>query len=436
MIHSERNHQTFKLEIDHRDPIFCCATVVVPRNFVNEVYHEAARSQQKHAQTPGFNKGNVPLGYIKANFKDHIVSQVKEFLLRFCITSFLREQFHKKKIIVAGSPRLRSIMLAPDQDARFSFEFSIFTPLPLWEWRYLPFKTPKRKNYRDLDRQVEQFIKHEKTLYKQHNYESVTVGDWVHFSLSFTDPDEKPLLNSHEEQLWLKIGNEEADSALHDLFIGKHIGDSFCTSNKGLQECFGDQLNTDYNFFVKIKDISYDAFFDFDQFKKQFRIKNNKDMLQKIVEVFSYRNDMSQRRTIAEESLKLLLSRHRFTVPNHFILRQQEAILNAVNKNPDYHVYRTQRDFESRLKQLAEKQVQEKLLLEQLIYHEKINITIKDVKAYLNLLKRPRTKEFFYFDPPISKIKGRELPLSHEELKHICLREKALNFVIYHLTRI
>ena len=45
----------------------------------------------------------------------------------------------------------------------FTFEISVFPAMPLSEWKYLPFKAPKRKNYKDLDRQVESFLHEEQT---------------------------------------------------------------------------------------------------------------------------------------------------------------------------------------------------------------------------------------------------------------------------------
>jgi FKBP-type peptidyl-prolyl cis-trans isomerase (trigger factor) len=158
-------------------------------------------------------------------------------------------------------------------------------------------------------------------------------------------------------------------------------------------------------------------------------------MFKKMIEVFSYSNDMSQRRKTAEESLKLLLSKNQFSVPNHLTLRQEARIINTIQSNPDYHVYRTQTDFKKRIKQLAERQTKECLILDQIAYHENITPTHHDVKHYLNLIKRPRTKEFIYFDPINTKINGQEVPVSAEALKFVCLREKTLNYIIHHLTK-
>ena len=54
------------------------------------------------------------------------------------------------------------LKLKPSEDARFIFELSLFPDLSIYEWKYFPFKAPKRKNYKDLDRQVDSFIEEEK----------------------------------------------------------------------------------------------------------------------------------------------------------------------------------------------------------------------------------------------------------------------------------
>jgi hypothetical protein len=55
--------------------------------------------------------------------------------------------------------------------------------------------------------------------------------------------------------------------------------------------------------------------------------------------------------------------------------------------------------------------------------------------AYLNLMQRVRTKEFLYFTPPATEIEGQEFPITLENIKKACIREKALNHIIHHLTR-
>ena len=133
--------------------------------------------------------------------------------------------------------------------------------------------------------------------------------------------------------------------------------------------------------------------------------------------------------------LNYLLSRHRFFAPNYLVLRQQKIILGAIQFNPDYNVYRKQKDFNFWIQQLAEKQVKETLLIDQLIYRENIIVSNEDIVNYLNLDKRPRMREFIYFGLPESKHYGQEMPLATNELSRVCAREKAINYVIHYLTK-
>ena len=109
--------------------------------------------------------------------------------------------------------------------------------------------------------------------------------------------------------------------------------------------------------------------------------------------------------------------------------------MSRYDYNPDYHVYRAEKNFQDHVRNLAEKLVKEMIFIDKLAYHENITISDDDIKGYLNLTNRPRMKEFIYFDLPSFKIQGQEVPIPAEELKRICLREKAINYVIYHLTK-
>ena len=173
----------------------------------------------------------------------------------------------------------------------------------------------------------------------------------------------------------------------------------------------------------------------YDQLKKQFRIKTNKELHQKLIEVFSYRNDISQRKTMIDEACKLMLSKHPFNAPHFLILRQEEELLSAIQTNPDYLVYKMQKDFRRTIEQLAERQVKETILIDQIAYNERLEISHEDVKNYLNLTKRQRTREFLHFRFPITKVRGQETPIIAHELMTSCLREKTLNYIIYHLTK-
>lgn len=426
--------QPLSFRVDRYKPHFCNATVCIPCHYIEPIYQEVACAQRNEALTHGFSKGSTPLSYITEHYRTNLIEHVKEFLFKYFVISFLYHKLHEEKLPVAGHPRLNMIRLEPEQDAEFLFDLSLTTPIEFREWKNFMFKAPKRKNYKDIDRQVESFIAEEEAATKSAT-NAIEIADWISFDIALLNRAGKPLLGEQKAVVWLRVGNEEADIPFQELFSGKKVGDQFCTNNPCMQEYLSNQLDTDYNFCVTITDRVDQAFFSFDQFKQHFRLKTAKEVHQKLIEVFSFRNDISQRRSMVEEALKLMLSKHPVDAPHYLILRQQLEVLDVVQNNPDYQVYKTEHSFKETIKQLAAKQVKETILIDQLAHHENIKVTSQDVKNYLNLIKRARTKEFVYFNPPPTKVQGQEMPIPEELLKKSCLREKTLNHLIYHLTR-
>ncbi len=414
---------------------FCHVIITIPTEYVDTIYREIAAAQKERVDTYGFTKGNTPISYIQKHYKSNLLEHVKEFLFKYFVINYLYEQLHTKKLFISGEPRLTDIFVTEENEITFHFEVSLVKPIDFREWKAFPFKTPKRKNYKDIDRQVESFIKDEQQRAKDTQTDSIQIVDWVCFDLFLIDKKGKPLLGSAPKNVWLKIGDEEADLPFQELFLNKQVGDSFNTAEPCLQEYFSHQIDTHYTFGVNIEEVVNTGYFSFDDFKTHFRLKNNKEVHQKLIEIFSYRNDLSQRRSIIEEALKLLIQKHHIEVPNYLILRQQKIVLESVQANPDYQVYKMEHNFKETIRQLATKQVKEMILIDQLTHKENVVISNKDIKAYLNLMKRPRTKEFIYFSTPPTRVEGQEMPIPTGLLQRNCLREKTLNHIIYHLTR-
>lgn len=411
------------------------AVVTVPQQSVDALYHEASCIQRRNTEAQGFKKGTIPLAYIQDTYHSNLKEHLEEFFLNYSVLDMLHREIREQKLLLTGNPQLIAMQVELKQDATFTFELSLCPAPDLTEWKYLPFKAPKRKNYKDLDRQVSDFIQSELTAQEKNQSTAVDNGDWVHFSITIVNDEKQPLFTEQAPSVWLKIGDEEADSDFRELLFGLTTGMVLYSKSKALQDYFGDIFSTDYLFKVVILDVLKNSSFCFESLKKQFRLKTNKDLHRKLIEVFSFRNDVSQRRAMADEALRLILSRHRFSLPHSAQIHQEKAIIERIKQSTDYHVYRNQSDFKERVRQLAEKQACELIMLDQIAYTESIKLTDSDIRSYLNLTNRPRMKDFIYFDMPITKINGQETPISNELLKTDCLREKALNYVVYYLTR-
>lgn len=427
-------HSAISCTLKEVSPHFVNATITIPRLYVEKLYNQISFLQQSTTQVKGFSKGTTPLGYIERNFQPHILDHLKEFFFKYFVIDWLYQELEKEGKCLAGEPRLIEIVLHPNQPAFYHFSLSLVPDILLQGWKRLPFKASKRKNYKDLDRQVKKFLKEEDDS-KKNSKNEISPGDWVFFSVQILTDNHTSLFNDYEVFLWLKIGNEESDIPTQQLFCDKKVKDVFITQNHILQEYFSHSVETEYLFKVKIYDIVPFNFFDTENFKKHFKIKNSAEIHHKLIEVFSYRNDISQRRAIVEESLKLLLSKYPFEIPNHLILRKQKDILDSIHNNPDYPIYKTQQDFHEKIKKLAIKQVKETMLINRLALQEKIITAPDDVHCYLNLTKRARIREFLYFKPPETQIFGQERPLSATIMTRNCLQEKTLNYTIHNLIK-
>lgn len=417
-------------------PRFCHITITIPRSIVNEVYDHTCVVQKKASHTHGFVPGGVPLDYIAHNYRLVVRDHVKEFLYNFFVLSHLFKEIRENKLLIIGEPRLVDVSVERDADAIYVFECTRSMPLEITPWKHFPFRAPQRKKYRDIDRQVDSFIQEETERKKQYQGATKTeIFDFVCFEIWPVDKDNKPLLGDLKEVLWLKIGHEEADITLQALFLDHEPGEVFYSDDRVLHEYFSSRLCDYARFGVKIIDIIPDRYFCFESFKKHFKIKTHKQMRNKLVEVFSFRNDQSQRRLMAEGALHLLLKHHKIDIPSHALLRHQQVILDQVSLNPDYPVYKMELGFNDRISELAKKQLREYIMIDALAHHENLIVEHDDIVRYLNLIKRPRMKEFIYFVPPATKINGQEMPIPEQMIMLCCLREKALNHIIYHLTK-
>jgi len=227
----EQREIPLNFEIEHVSPTFCKITVTVPSDIVNISYDQAVKAQKKSVQPYGFHHDDIPIDYVKQNFVNNIKNHLEEILFKHFVLSFLYNQMREIKLNIAGDPRLTQIHVQPGENAMFCFDVSLFPKIEFQNWKYYPFKAPKRKNYKDLDRQAIEFMKYEKQKRKEYTQETIQVGDWVSFDSWLADENKQSIFGKHKENLWVKIGNEEADREIQNLFAGKKIGALFYGSH-------------------------------------------------------------------------------------------------------------------------------------------------------------------------------------------------------------
>lgn len=425
-----------QFEVDCNTPGVCKCHVTIPQSFVQQFFKHAAQIKQLDSDSQGFKKGGVPLDYIQVHYKKNILNHMQEIFLKHFVIDALLEYIQKNKILIVGQLKLVAITMDTDQDAVYTFEGILPKEVYIQRWKNLPFKATQRKKYRDIDNQVKTFLEEEEgkqILYEIEN--SIQVNDWVCFDTWIVDVDKKPLFHNKKSHLWLKIGDEEPDLIFQELFLNKRIDDIILTDNHSLRQYFCSSFDAPYTYAIQIKDRLPYKYFSIEYLKHHFKLKTKKDLHNKLIEIFSYSSDISQSRSIADMALNTIIKRNNILVPPSSVQAQKDIIIQELQLKPDYTLYKMKPDFDDHITTLAKKQLYEIVATDYIAYTENLTVNHLDIKAYLNLMQRTRTKEFLYFNPPQTQIDGQEFPITLESIKKACMREKALNHIIHHLTR-
>ena len=382
----------------------------------------------------GFHHKETPEEYIEENFKNEIINKLREYLLKHLVINHLINEIYLNKIPVANYPRLSTIEFNKEQTFSYHFDLSIADPIELKEWKNFSFKSPKRKKYKDLDKQVVNFVESEAAESKKTDDNRAEEGDWIYFEALLVDKAHVPITPHLKNIFWMKLKNHSVVDPLRDSFLGKKISESFITDNLEINDSDNDYENYRFSYLIRINALVKGNYLSPELFRNTFKLKNKTDVHNKLMEVFSYRNDLSQRKLIIEEVFHLLLSKHRFEVPKHLVLRRQEDILSTLSKQPDYQVYKAQKNFESYVEMLAEKQLKEEILIDQIAHRENLTVELTDMQQYLHLFNNKRLREFIYFKPLLEKIDESNTPIATALLNQGVLREKTLNHIIHQLT--
>jgi FKBP-type peptidyl-prolyl cis-trans isomerase (trigger factor) len=407
------------------------AEIEVENEITKLVYDETInRFQNKSIK--GFAQQNIPVNYLEQNFNKEIKSKIGNYLLEFHVTDFLLKEIIRQNFTLSSYPRFSRFSFLENNNINFMFKISTSTKIDLKEWNLFSFKSPRRKNYKDLDKQVAFFLENE-FINKKKVPSCVEVNDWVCFNAQLINKDQQLAFPEKKTLFWMNIKDEVIMSPLQQEFIHKTLHESFVTNNLNQNSQEIKEIICNYNFLITVESSIKGNTPSFDNFKNFFKLKNKSEVHNKLIEIFSYKNNQSQRKLIVEEVFRLLLNKHRFDIPKHLMIRRQEDLLRILKKKIDYQIYKTKKNFLSDLEKLAEMQLKEEILIDQIAYKENTKVSIDDASCYLNLYNNKRLKEFIYFKPMIENMQDGTIPINSYLLEQTIRREKMLNQIIYQL---
>jgi len=419
-----RAEEALDFSLERTESSYAQATVHVSPGLVSALYRYMLYNQQSKHRSLGFSKGNAPIEYIEQAYSAHIMKHLKEFLFNYCVADFLVAQLRQHQCVLAEKPTPDAISIDCQQGAFYTFLIHERPPHVRGNWRRAQLALPRRKRYKDIDRQVQEFLQYE--IREESAYASVQVGDWLLLRITVIEETHSIPLSDY---VWLKMGSEETDRSAHNLFLNQKPYSCFLTSHTFLEQYFSEQLDTEYPLAVEIIDRLPVDTFSLRRFQHHFQLKQE-EIEPTLTQVFSYRHDISQRREIIDKVFKHLFKHFHVSLNEYLIERQRKHVLEDLAQTPDYHVYKAQSDFEEKVYLLAKKQLKETIIIDHIMQTDNMTVTEEDIRAYCNLFLRPRTKSFIYFNIPRTQEYGQEVPISHETIRQACLREKTLNYVI------
>jgi hypothetical protein len=376
----------------------------------------------------GFENGNIPYEYIKIHYHDSLQGHLEHIFYHFYAHDILVKQLRKHGSYI---PKLFELNCLIDlKNEKISFVYDYIDKL--LDYDVMPdfkkLKFPERKKYRDLDRQAKLIIESEEKNKQTVSSLYIEEGDWIGIRIYMSD-GEAIIDNQLSLKMWLHITNESIDKEIRDVFLKKKLKDHFFCNAFFLNELLSTNFIT-HMFYIEIEDHVSKNYFCFDGFKEAFGY-DNKDVFEKIIDIFSLRNDVSLKKEKTQMTLRYFLEKIKIHIEPQIIKEHELIIQSKIIKNPDYLLYQSDSNFTLNIKRLACRQGMEKILIDYFIhiFHIKSNDNL--LHWYLNILQRHRLKDFLYFD--ISHVydnSNKSTLIKNSMIEQMALREKTIEFLI------
>lgn len=402
--------------------------VDVPESLLEKVMLFVIKKKKQDLVMHGFENGNIPFEYIKIHYNNSLQNHLEHLFYNF----YAHDRFVKKlRSQGAYIPKLFDIDCNIDLKLnKISFIYNHIDKL--LQYPVLPdfkkLKFPERKKYRDLDRQVKSIIELENKNKDNYTSHFIEEGDWIGIKIYLSD--EKDILDKELSlKMWLNITNESIDREIREVFLNKKLNDCFFSNAFFLNELLSTNFIT-HTFYIEIEDHVSKKYFCIERFKDAFNY-DNKEIFEKIIDIFSLRNDVSLKKEKAQLTLRYFLEKIKIYIEPQIIKEHEAIIKSKIIKNPDYLLYQSDLNFSLNIKRLACRQAMEKIIVDHFIYIYNVMTSKNLLYWYLNILQRNRLKDFLYFD--ISHVydnSNKSIPINNSIIEQMALREKVIELLI------
>jgi hypothetical protein len=401
-------------------------SVFVNKDIVSSVYEYFLFEKQKNHKIRGFSNDLARCFYIKSHFSEILKKKTAYAIFHMFSISKIVEKFND---IGAFLPFYFSpSFYFNDEFFTINFEqkvIGISIVKSRVEDKIKKIKFPVRKKYRDLDKQAIAFVKNE--IYSKENYDNkINFLDWILIKVSLFEFDKK-ISDEICSLLWIRISEYKIDLDFSNFFIGKKEGDRLKIKSAFLQKHFYLSCDEQYDFYVEIKKIVSNSYFDVENLSRFFKCESKKELYSNIINTISFYNDVSVHRYTNQIIINKMLELFKVSLPREYVLEVEERVIENIKHEPDYILFQSKKNFNDSVRAFVSKNITESALVDHISKIRNIKITDDDVCLYFNILQRKRIKDFIYFDSSFVFSLCEEVAIPHEIALKLALREKALH---------
>ncbi len=410
-----------EIQLETQSPVKKTVNIVIDKDSVNEELTKEIQKLRKKVNVKGFRKGKVPVSLIKKMYGD----SVKYEVLNRLINDSLLKAIQENNINYVGDPVVKDVSeLEEDKELKINAEFHIIEEFEPENYKGIKLEIEKLEVTEEIFNNALQNVLARFTYFEDVEDESLPVEEGYQVVASidaYVDNERyEPLC---KDEIVLTIGENYYLPDFDSYFIGLTKNDE-TEVNHTFDK---DGETVEGRFVIKIKWIKKPVIPELtEDFISQFgeEYKSVEDFKNKIREDLEANFKEQMREAKIEKILENLRERHNFQYPEILLEKQIEFL----KKKSTYKIPgEDEESFEKRLKEIAEKQIRNSIILEKIEQKENIKPTQEDIDKEFEKLAAQfrveveRIKEFY--------MKNNELS---QELFSKVTNNKVFDFLIEH----
>ena len=362
-----------EIQLETQSPTKKIVNITIPKEVVSEELKKEVDKVRKKANIKGFRKGKAPVSLIKKMYGDSIKYEALNKLLNQSLSKAIEEN----QINYIGDPVVKDVSdIAEDEELKITAEFRCIEDFELKEYKGIEVEVKKLELTDDMERDAIENI-----LQRFTYFEDVEENAPIESGYQLVVDIEASINGEKVEDLCRKdfiltVGDESFLPGFDDYFIGLTKGDE----TEVIHPVERDGENKEVNFKIKVLWVKKPVIPELDEeFISQFgdEYKSVEEFKEKIKKELQDNLEKQMKDMAIEKLLEKLRELHSFEYPEMLLEKQIEYI----KKNNFKLSSESDEDYEKRIRELADKQLKNTIILSRIEKKEGIVAKKEEIDA-------------------------------------------------------